>query len=333
MTKLTEDERTAWNFGFHLLKEANDGDKLILPDERAVGGEVIEKPRLASGFIKPSWSELFGLRSLDHGEYRGLEHLLRVAAGAEKRSSAMQEGVGVYGGFAVPSGIASMIWSLALESSIALPRCTIFPMISNDLTIPAWDSEDKTKGPVASFAAEWLGESREANKKRPKLRAINLNCRKLAVFADASRELVQDGNDMQTQIGNVLRQAIGFEMDSVLIAGNGVAKPLGALNQPSKISVARATANTVSYADLTSMVGRMIPSLLPQAVWICSPPVLPKLLTMTDGNGNLIWQPAEYLKASPSRFLACPCLRAKKCITSELRAILRLSISQPTDSE
>lgn len=294
--ELNEEEKRAWNFAFHLLKQT-ETDKYEFRSSASTGADH-QTSRLEQGFVKPTWQQLHGLRKLDFGEFKGLEHFLRTAAGAERRSDAMVTNIGVFGGFNVPSGMASMIWSLALESSIALPRCTIFPMPNHDLTIPAWDSEDKTAGPIALFAASWLSESGTAQKARPKLRGICLEAQKLAVYCDASRELVQDGNDMQSQIGNVLKSSLGYAMDEVIINGNGVAKPRGVMNQPSRITVPRASVNDVQYTDLVNMIARMIPSLVQGAVWICSPPVLVKLLTMTDAGNHYVWQPGSFVGAA-----------------------------------
>lgn len=64
------------------------------------------------------------------------------------------------------------------------------------------------------------------------------------------------------------------------------------------IGVARTAANDVQYTDLVNMISRMIPSLVQGAVWICSPPVLVKLLTMTDAGNHYIWQPGSFTGAA-----------------------------------
>jgi len=314
------DEKKAFDLAYRLLDyvPGQVETRFALPDERVSIGKTIEKSSLDQGFIGAKYSKLFPHVPLTMGAYKGTEDFLRTVAGGgslEKRT--MLSEIGVSGGFNVPGFLADQIWNLALEQSICLSRVRVFPMKGYALQIAAWDSGDHTSsgGPIGNFSVEWLGEGHTANKVKPKLRAIKLEAQKVAAFVDASRELIQDGQDMSNQIGFALKSALSYATDDVVVNGDGLGKPVGILNSESRIRVNRASANAISYVDLVNMIARMIPSLLPEAIWICSPAAYTQLLLLTDTVGNYIWTPGSFKGAGaapPQAILGLPLFVSEK---------------------
>lgn len=120
---------------------------------------------------------------------------------------------------------------------------------------------------------------------------------------------------MTDQIGFALKSALAWACDTVVISGNGVNKPTGILHSRSRITVNRASVNAISYADLVAMVSRLVPSLLPDSVWICSPSAYAQLLLLVDTAGHYVWTPATYQGAAaqpPQSLLGLPLYVSEK---------------------
>src|SRR5690606_14191911 len=74
---------------------------------------------------------------------------------------------------------------------------------------------------------------------------------------------------------------------------------------PALVKVNRQEAGKVDYVDLVSMVARLHPAAMRDAIWIANPAVLPQLLTMTAPDDSLVWQPSAR-DTMPSRLLGFP---------------------------
>jgi HK97 family phage major capsid protein len=196
---------------------------------------------------------------------------------------------GPSGGYSVPEYWAASIFDQGLESEIVRPRATIYPMESETLKIPAWDSMNHTNGTMfGGFTIAYLGENQDATPVTGALRQVNLTSHKVGIYTEISREAQTSGISLELQLKTKLTQAVSFLLDRDFLTGDGVAKPLGALNSPSKITVVRATANQVNYADVYGMYGRLAPQCQNNAVWVASHSVLPQLLNMQVG-GELVF--------------------------------------------
>ncbi|HOD28555.1 MAG TPA: phage major capsid protein [Syntrophales bacterium] len=197
---------------------------------------------------------------------------------------------GTEGGFAVPEILWSEIYDAGLEQSVTLGRVQIFPMESDTLHIAGWDSDDHTGGPIASVRGSWIGEGAAASAVTPKLRSLSLFAKKLALYVSISSECLQDATALSVSLGTMMRNSLAFSLDQAILTGSGVGQPLGILDAPATIVESRTTANTITFADLTHMMGRMIPSSLDKCVWIASPSTFEILLAMVvaAGSGELV---------------------------------------------
>ena len=190
----------------------------------------------------------------------------------------MSEGVGSEGGVAIPEIWVGKMWDSALEASVALDMCSIFPMSSQILHIPAWDSSDHGNGPIANVAGSWMGELEIAQRKTPKTRMLTLNAHKLGVWIGISSEATQDSAALSRSLAPLMNSSLAFTLDAALLTGNGVAKPAGILNSAATIHHERATANSIGFSDLKNMMGRLLPTSLGKAIWVVSPSAFAILL-------------------------------------------------------
>ena len=242
-----------------------------------------------------TYASMFGDATDSHG-FRSAEEFLSVLSSGryDERlaiGSVMSEGVASDGGFLVPPSFAATMLDGSLESEIVRPRCRVYPMKSNEMHIPGWDVSDNSSTLYGGFSGEWLAENSEATKSYPKVRQIVLHARKLALYTAASNEVVSDGVSFESQLMAALRDAIGYFFDTACLNGTGAGQPLGILNDPALISVAKETgqaSETIVYKNLTQMYSRLHPSCLRNAVWICNSTTIPQLceLQIAVGTGG-----------------------------------------------
>jgi HK97 family phage major capsid protein len=74
------------------------------------------------------------------------------------------------------------------------------------------------------------------------------------------------------------------------LQGNGVGKPLGMLSTSGPvIQITRATTGKISYADVATILSRILPSSLARAIWVVHPYGLVDLVQLRDASGRVVW--------------------------------------------
>ena len=207
--------------------------------------------------------------------------------------ASMVEGTPSAGGFSVPEPLAAKWLDDSLPSEIVRPRCTVWPMESASRKVPGWDGADQSGGAYfGGFAMEFLAEEGPANKQTGKLRLIELSAKKGAIFCDASAEVIEDGLGFEAQLEMAIKKSLSLGMDYYLLQGVGAGQPLGVINSPGVISVAKETgqkADTLCVENVSKMYSRMYPAGRSKAVWIANETCLPSLMinmTVAIGTGG-----------------------------------------------
>jgi len=236
--------------------------------------------------------------TLSLGEYENAETFYRSVANDIREARYMNIGSGAEGGFSVPESLVADYWDGAFSAGRVQPLCRQYTAETDTMTIIGWDSADHSLGPIGGVSCSFVAEGAEASFVTPKLRTISLVMHKAAMYVDISREAAQDGLRLRDQISSMMPRSLAWFMDNQTLNGLGVGAPLGAYNSPSLIQLARTTAGTVTYADIIAMWGRLIPSMQANAVWVCSPAVVPKILGMVDGGDHYIFLPSNVSSAA-----------------------------------
>ena len=190
---------------------------------------------------------------------------------------------GELGGFAVPEPTWAEIWDGGYEVSTVMDRLRYFPMSSNSLLIPGWDSEDQSKGKVGGVTGAWIGEGLEASRVTPRLRAIQYQAKKLGIFISCTSEVFQDATALSASLLPLMRNNLSSAVDQAVLTGSGAGEPTGILTAPATIAVTRTSAGTVTFDDLAAMMGRMLPSSIRRCVWIVAPSVFKTLVGLQVG--------------------------------------------------
>ncbi len=208
------------------------------------------------------------------------------------------EGAG--GGFLIPEVLRTEILRVNLESSIVRPRARVVPMESLKVNFPAIDSTSNVSSVYGGIVSYWEEEGASHTESDPEFQAIELLARKLVSYTTVPNELMTDAiGALQMFFSELYPEALAFDEDYAFLTGNGVGKPLGALNTTNAGTIEVAAeggqaASTIVWENIINMYSRMLPASLNRAVWVVSQDVFPQLATMalSVGTGGVpVWLP------------------------------------------
>jgi len=257
-------------------------------------GEDYDSPRGMSSGNDKTYRGLFhngdkGV-SLDRGGFENFEEFLQVVSTGrhdprlrEVSTRSMIEGDDSLGGFMVPEQFGAFLMDASLEKEIVRPRSKVWPMKSDTLKAPGWSGFTHTSNVYGGFSGTWLAEGGTATRQDAKIRQIKLIAKKLGIFNQASRELIADSIGYEAQLSDALTSAMAFYLDYAFFTGDGVGKPLGLLNDPALVTVAKEgsqTADTIVYNNIIKMLARLHPNAYKNAIWVANQTALPQFMTM-----------------------------------------------------
>jgi len=211
--------------------------------------------------------------------------------GGEEVHGEMRMDDGASGGFAVPAQFRDEMLKVDAQEALVRPRARVIPAGSPPdapITMPALDQAEGVYGGVE---VQWIGEGDEKPETDAKLRQVTLTPHEVAGFVTVTDKLLRNWAASDGFIRGLLREAVYAAEDFAFLRGNGVAKPLGVLNSPARVVVARAVANQVAYIDLVNMVSKLLMRGVGSPVWSMPQALLPFIATLKDEAGNLIWAP------------------------------------------
>jgi len=260
---------------------------------------------------------------LDAGGFKNINEFLTVVSSGRFDPRLIQntasESVPSSGGFLVPEQFAAWLLDASLETEIVRPRATVWPMKSESLKVPGWNSATHSSSLFGGLTGTWLAELGTATEVFAKVRQIQLTAKKLACYTAASNELVADGIDFDRQIQVALIKTIGWYLDYAFISGGtGAGMPLAIINDPALITVSKETgqnASTIVFENTVKMYARLAPQCMANAVWIANQTTVPQLLTMSlaVGTGGAPIQPAVLQQNGKFSLLGKELLFTEKC--------------------
>jgi len=194
------------------------------------------------------------------------------------------ESTGADGGFAIPPQFSSEIWRLSLGEDSLIPQTENTEITGNTMVFP---KDETTPWGGAGVQAYWQVEAQQASASKPQLTTEALTLHKLMVLVPMTNELVADGFAAGSYLQQVAPERITWKANEAILFGDGIGKPLGALNGPSLITQAKdgsQPAATITNSNLSNMVSRLLVGQLKNAIWLGNPDVLPALEAMSVGN-------------------------------------------------
>ena len=269
------------------------GQSLLTPE--SLTPESLTPAR--TGGLGRTYRELFGTQSLSNDGFGSFEkYIAAVHSGRHHPSLRPIESLGhaggtdSSGGFFVPDEYAAAILDSSLESEIVRPRASITPMNSDTKKIAGLDTSTASGNTLfGGFNAQWTGEGDAATEEQTKSRKIELHAHKLFLYTLVSNELLHDGVGFDEQLTQAMIRGAGWFMDYAFLRGTGAGQPLGVLNDPALVTVAKETgqaASTIVYSNLTKMFARLHPASVSNSVWVANSTSIPQLLALSVSVGD-----------------------------------------------
>ncbi len=290
--------------------------KLSQIARRFVPGETRGVVNMALGANGKPWKSfgdyLLAIRRVSQG--RGMDDRLIFVSdddqGIKGIVKDLAEGAGSTGGFLVPEAYRSQLFYMATEEAVIRPGATPIPMTSPTVKIPAIQDTSHASSLFGGVIAYWEGEADTLTASQMALRQKQLIAKKLAGYTITSNELLADSAiALEALLLLLFGMAIAYYEDDAFINGSGTGEPLGILNSPALISVAKETgqlADTIAWENVANMDARLQPSSANHAFWIASPDTKPQLYSMnlSVGTGGVaVYLPASGASGTPYRTL------------------------------
>jgi HK97 family phage major capsid protein len=195
---------------------------------------------------------------------------------------------------------------------------------ANGIKINAIDESSRVTGSRwGGVQVYWAAEAGTTTAKKPKFRQIQMDLQKLFGLFYATDELLQDSTALATEAERAFTEEFGFTFDDSILRGDGVGKPLGVLNSPALITVAKETnqvSATFTAGNALAMWGRLAPGSEDTAIWLCNKDALPQLpklnIPVSTAGGALVYMPPSGLSgAQYSTIYGRPVITCEQCST------------------
>ena len=218
---------------------------------------------------------------------------------------AMNEGSSEYGGYLVPEEFRQQLMQQTIEKSNIIARTMVIPMATNSINIPTVQDTTHASGTVyGGIKFYWLEEEGEKTETKPKLGSVNLRLKKTAGLCYVTDELLQDSPiSMEPMLNQMFTDALAWTLDSVFLNGTGAGQPLGIINAPCLIQVAKETgqqATTLIFENIIKMFSRV--SNKSNCSFIANPDCFSQLASMSlsvGTGGAPVWLPAGGVSGKP----------------------------------
>ena len=211
--------------------------------------------------------------------------------GAELRMDQHQTG----GGFLVPTQFRQEIMRVQPQDALVRPRANVIPAGSPPdaaLTIPALDQTGA--GPNNVFGGvqvQWIEEGGDKPETNVNLRSITLEPKEVAGTIVVTDKMLRNWTAAGAFLEGLLRDAVTQAEDYAFLRGDGVGKPLGAVNSGAMLYVNRRGAGQIQYLDLVDMVSHLLMRGGTSPVWSMPQGALPQIAILQDPEGRYIWKP------------------------------------------
>lgn len=173
------------------------------------------------------------------------------------------EAVPADGGFLIQPDFSSEVLTISHDTGLVYTRARKLPLseTTNSIKVPAVDEQSRVDGSrwggVRMF---WENEADALTGSKPKFRLLELTTKKLTGLYYATNEVLQDARALGALAMQGFGEEMAFKMDDAVIEGNGAGQPMGVMNSPCLVTVAKETgqaAGTIVYENIKKMWGRM----------------------------------------------------------------------------
>jgi HK97 family phage major capsid protein len=251
-----------------------------------------------------TWSDFF---AATWAGARGQDALLAQSEIA-KIQNAFGSTVPADGGFLIPEVLRAELLRVSLEQSLVRKNARVVPMESLTVPYPMLDSTSNASSVYGGVVGYWTEEGGTLGDSAPKFGRIDLVAKKLTLYSEIPNELFSDSIiSLQQFMNESYPEALAWFEDVAFTDGNGAGMPLGYLNAPAAVTVAKESgqsAGTILWENIVKAYSRMLPSSIARARWVAHIDTFPELATMAlsvGTGGSAVWMgtPASDGSATP----------------------------------
>jgi len=237
------------------------------------------------------------------------------------------EGVGADGGFAVPPEWRAQIMEMVSGEDSILSLTDQQQCSGNSITFPvdettAW----QTTGGVQAY---WDSEAATMAQSKPLLKDLTAKLSRITALVPMTDELLEDAAAMGGYVGKKAGEKIDFKVTDAILNGTGVGQPLGIMNAPCRVSVAKEAsqvAATFHANNVAKMMARLPSKSFGRSVWFINQDVLPQVFQLgfpvttaagTAAGAGALYLPPNGLANSPAfgTLLGRPIVVTEACAT------------------
>lgn len=187
------------------------------------------------------------------------------------------------GGYLVPEEFStSLIMQMNEESQIA-PRTRQIP-INRRIKLPYINDSDRSGSAVGGVDVTWNNEGSTLTSSKAQFKQVELELKKIHALTYATDELLSDSAiAVESVMSQLAGTALAREHDEVIVNGTGAGRPLGFMNSPALITVAKETsqtADTIVSKNIYKMWERISDS--NNAVWLINRSALPQIYQLNQ---------------------------------------------------
>lgn len=199
------------------------------------------------------------------------------------------------GGFLIPEIMRSELLQLALEHSIVRSRATVIPMSTLRVPIPTVDDTSHVSSVFGGVVFYWTEEAASMTESAATFGRVTLDAKKLTGFFKVPAELLDDAPAFAAWFDERIPAGFAWFEDVAFMTETGTGTPQGFINSPASVvqnKESGQTSGTIVWENIVKMYARMLPTSLPNAVWIASIDTFPQLATMAlsvGTGGGPVW--------------------------------------------
>lgn len=184
------------------------------------------------------------------------------------------EAVPSEGGFLVQTDHSSALLEMMHDMGEIMSRVRNIPISanSNGITLPAVDETSRATGSrFGGIRTYWANEGDTVTDSKPKFRNVELKLNKLMGIGYATEELLEDAAAMEALYKQAFAEELTWGVEDSFVNGTGAGKPLGFLNSPALVTVAKESgqaAGSVVTQNIINMWDRLPVRSRRNAVWL-----------------------------------------------------------------
>ncbi len=241
-----------------------------------------------------------------------------------RAATGLSEGVGADGGFLVQTDMSAALLQRGMDTAKFAPRCTSFPISAgaSSIDLPYIAETSRVTGSRwGGVRLYWAAKAGTLTASKPAFGKIHLEPEKLTGLVYLTDEVMADATVLGAFVQRAFTSEFAWTIDNEILRGTGAGTPLGILNAPCLVTVAKdggQTANTITLSNIVKMWARFGGD-EQNAIWLINRSVLPQLfqLALSVGNNSApAFMPAGGLSASPySTLFGRPVIPCEQCST------------------